>query len=145
MAQRRIRKRDLKKLALLTLLCVSMLLALVRVNQHIFRGKEAFVTLLTSDKYLVGVLVLVQSIKETNTAIPVVVLVTEAVSLESINQIELLSTYTNSIKCRRIESIENPNPVEKIGDERWKDTYTKLRVWELTEYSKIVFFDAGLK
>jgi alpha-N-acetylglucosamine transferase len=100
--------------------------------------KEIFVTYLGTDDFLPGVLVLSQSVKQHNHKYKLLILISESVS---ISIVELLSK--NGFNIKIIKSIQNPN--ELYGDERnYKHTYTKLRIFELYNYSKLVYLDADM-
>ena len=95
----------------------------------------AFVTFLSDDIYLVGARVLHQSIKDTNTKYPMVVLVTDGVSMDSISILK-----SDGCFVKKIDVVPNP----KSDEIRYKWVYTKLRAWELTEYDRVVFLDADI-
>lgn len=99
---------------------------------------KGFVTYLGSDDFLPGVLVLNESLTTYNTRYGLLILVSEMISSEII---ELLDT--NGVDFSIVEPIKNPN--ELFDDKRnYKYTYTKLRIFELFGYSKLVYIDADM-
>jgi alpha-N-acetylglucosamine transferase len=97
-----------------------------------------FVTLLGTDSFLAGVLALQQSFKTHNRNRELVVLYTENVSGESLNLLE-----RKKISLKRIKEIKNPHSLGE--DERgFGHTFTKLRIFELVEYDKLVYIDSDM-
>jgi glycogenin glucosyltransferase len=94
-------------------------------------------TLCNGDGYVPGVEALGQSLDRTGTKHPKVVLITPDVP-ESARQ--LLSSQGWWI--RDIEPIENPNEQAQRLFARFANTFTKLRAFNLTEFSKVVLLDA---
>lgn len=122
----------------------------------------AYATLLTSTSYLPGVLTLIQSLRTHSTltqagACDVVVMMNEVPGkeIEELLLYPSLNTQGN-IKVVRVKNIDHPMSVNnniESGDGHGKtrsgpsissfaDTYTKLRMWELTQYDTIVYLDA---
>lgn len=98
----------------------------------------AFVTYLGTDNFLPGILVLNHSLKKHNKMYDLVVLINETVSA-SIAELLVLK----EIKFKTVKPIENPNDL--INDERnFKNMYTKLRIFEMFEYDKVVYLDADM-
>src|SRR4051812_27489619 len=100
--------------------------------------KKTFVTYLGSPNFLPGLLVLSHSLKKFNPDAELLVLVLEDIDAD------IISVLTqNSFPIRLIKEIKNPYQFE--SDERGLGyLYTKLRVFELIEYNKIVFLDADM-
>lgn len=96
--------------------------------------RKAWTTLLTKRSYLPGLLVLDDSLKSTKSEYRLVVMVTDAVEPEVLRTLELAG-----IPTRRVDQIL---PKPKHGDgaisnkdsERFRDTWTKLACFALTEY-----------
>jgi hypothetical protein len=83
----------------------------------------AYVTLLTKDSYLPGVLVLERSLKSVQTRYPLVVLVTP-----SLPQSTRDALSRRKIQIREIQPLKPENGPALAGhDARFADTWTKLR------------------
>ncbi|KAI0271327.1 nucleotide-diphospho-sugar transferase [Gloeopeniophorella convolvens] len=103
--------------------------------------KAAFVTLLTKVSYLPGTLVVDYGLKAVQSRYPLVVLVTPE-----------LPQYARDALIRRgipIREIQPLRPKEgdhslSAHDERFADTWTKLRAFELVEYDRIVMMDSDM-
>jgi alpha-N-acetylglucosamine transferase len=98
----------------------------------------SFVTYLGTDNFLPGVLTLGHSLMRYNKKYELVVLVNETVSD---NIIDLL--IIKKIQFKIIKEIKNP---QNLGDDKrnFKYMYTKLRIFEMFEYDKIVYLDADM-
>lgn len=94
----------------------------------------AYITLITNENYLNGALTLAQSVKNTKTEIPFFVLIPENISESVIKRLD-----SNKVKYIKFS---DPQTEQVDTDHYWKDTMTKLRLFDLTEFDKIVFLDA---
>ena len=65
-------------------------------------------------------------------------LCTDGVSSETAARLE----GTHGWRVRRIESLPNPHAASARVPARFRDTFTKLRVWELDEYERVLLLDA---
>ncbi|PKI39091.1 hypothetical protein CRG98_040515 [Punica granatum] len=97
-------------------------------------GREAYVTLLYGDEFLLGVRVLGKSIRDTGTTKDMVVLVSDGVS-----------DYANKLLqadgwiVEKISLLANPN---QVRPKRFWGVYTKLKIFNMTNYKKVVYLDA---
>lgn len=99
--------------------------------------REAYVTLLhSSEKYVCGAIALAQSIIQTNSNKDLILLADDSISMQS-----LLGLRAAGWKIKHIERIRSPH-AEKDAYNEWN--YSKLRIWQLTEYDKVIFIDADL-
>lgn len=99
---------------------------------------NSFASYLGTDDFLPGVLALHASVRKYNQTNDFVVLVSESVSE---NCVDLLRQ--SRINTRIVKEIKNPHDLG--ADERgFKYMYTKLRLFELTEFDKIVYIDADM-
>jgi len=99
---------------------------------------KAFVSILTTDSYLPGILVLNDSLKSVGSKFPLDVLLTPNISshvLDALNK--------NSIIHHVLPS-EIHNPTNVSTDHRWFPTYSKLAIFNQTQYQKIVYLDADM-
>jgi alpha-N-acetylglucosamine transferase len=100
--------------------------------------KKKFVTYLGTDNYLPGVLTLDASLKEYNKKVGLLILVGESVSPSVIGFL-----YEKGFSFKTVKDIGNPYVSEDDNRGR-RHMYTKIRVFELAEYDKIVFLDADM-
>ncbi|KAI7869944.1 glycogenin 1, isoform CRA_c [Spinellus fusiger] len=99
---------------------------------------EAFVTLVATDSYCQGALVLAHRLWDLHTTRPIVCLVTPEVSQEACASLEKVC------KVIRVNTLRSHNKanLSLLGRPELDITYTKLHAWRLTDYTKIVFLDA---
>ncbi|KAJ7492501.1 nucleotide-diphospho-sugar transferase [Mycena latifolia] len=103
--------------------------------------KAAYVTLLTKVSYLAGALVLDAGLKDTESKYPLVVMVTPEVPQEARDVL-----IKRGIPLRDIRSLQPGEGVHSLADSdaRLRDTWTKLRVFELEEFDRAVLLDADM-
>ena len=101
----------------------------------------AYVTLATNDAYALGALVLCHALKETQTVHTLVVLVTEGISAEMLHRLE--QAFDQVVSVQQIDS----NDHEMLALLRRPElgvTLTKLHVWRLRQFNKVVFLDSDV-
>ncbi|KAL4567798.1 hypothetical protein LXL04_023393 [Taraxacum kok-saghyz] len=99
--------------------------------------REAYVTILHSAHvYVCGAIAAAQSIRMSGSTRDLVILVDETISHYHRSGLELAGW-----KIRTIQRIRNPK-AEKNAYNEWN--YSKFRLWQLTDYEKIIFIDADL-
>ena len=102
-------------------------------------SKDAYVTLLYGDgKFVLGARVLGQSLRETGTTKDMIVLCTTDVQ-ESSKEVLRADGWTVKI----IDTIENPYKSHFHGVHH-TGIYSKLLIWNMTEYDRIVFLDSDV-
>lgn len=105
---------------------------------------NTFLTMLSTESYLEGVLVLSESLKRTKTKYPLTVVITKDISRD-IEDI-LKNFDINVIKIDK--QIELPEETtlsnEKAGHAHWNYTLQKLFIFELTQFEKIVYLDSDM-
>ncbi|MDP1625047.1 MAG: glycosyltransferase [bacterium] len=100
--------------------------------------KYSYVSLITSDSYVPGLVALHHSLKKTKPVYPFVALVAPVLSRTSLKELD-----AHHISYRVIDHmIENPTDVDV--NHRWHSTYFKLHIFNLTEFEKIVYLDADM-
>ena len=97
-------------------------------------SQEAYVTLLYGDVYMLGVRVLGQSLRNSKTDRDCIVLCTEDVT-ESTKKV----LQNDGWIIKSVQSL--PNPYKGFSP-RFVKVLTKLLIWTLTEYRKVVFIDS---
>ncbi|XP_016443667.1 putative UDP-glucuronate:xylan alpha-glucuronosyltransferase 4 [Nicotiana tabacum] len=99
------------------------------------KPREAYVTVLhSSESYVCGAIALAQSIILSNSTKDLILLVDNSISHESLNALKLAGW-----KIKVIERIRNPHAKRGTYNE-WN--YSKLRIWQLVEYDKLIFVDS---
>lgn len=98
----------------------------------------AFVTLITSDSYLNGALALIKTLrKHSKLEAAIVVLVTPNIS----------ASTTKRLSCNRHVTVKVVEPITRpegsSSENCWANSeYTKLHIWNLMEFTRIVYIDA---
>nr|XP_025619240.1 inositol phosphorylceramide glucuronosyltransferase 1 isoform X3 [Arachis hypogaea] len=117
-------------------LCLLILLLFVRLGASDGHRKtnEAYATLLYGDEFLLGVRVLGKSIRDTGSKKDMVVLVSDGVSDYACNLLQ-----ADGWIVEKISLLSNPN---KIRPSRFWGVYTKLKIFNMTDYKKVVYLDA---
>ncbi|KAL8528942.1 hypothetical protein ACS0TY_006422 [Phlomoides rotata] len=101
------------------------------------KQREAYATILHSAHvYVCGAIAAAQSIRMAGSTKDLVILVDETISEYHRSGLELAGW-----KVRTIKRIRNPK-AEKDAYNEWN--YSKFRLWQLTDYDKIIFIDADL-
>ncbi|XP_024025163.1 inositol phosphorylceramide glucuronosyltransferase 1 [Morus notabilis] len=98
------------------------------------KSDEAYVTLLYGDEFLLGVRVLGKSIRDTRSTKDMVVLVSDGVSDYAMKLLE-----ADGWIVTKISLLANPN---QVRPKRFWGVYTKLKIFNMTNYKKVVYLDA---
>lgn len=110
---------------------------------HNLTGKEcseAFVTLVTSDSYVVGALVLGHSLKSVGSTRRLICMVTSSLAADSI------AALREVFEVRFVDPLNSGDErnLALLGRPELGPTFTKLQLWSLTDLSKVVFLDADM-
>lgn len=97
----------------------------------------SYVSILTTNDYLDGLLVLYHSLRATGTQYGFVVLITPDISLST-----RAVLTAHSISYIAVDNVVNPTDIPTTH--RWFATYSKLYVFGLAEYDKVVYLDADM-
>ncbi len=104
--------------------------------------KYSYVTLLSSDDFLPGVIMLDWSLKKVGSKYPLNVLCSD-----SISEKPLLHLKHRNISYQRLKDHipidDNINTEE--GYDHWNRTFDKLYVWTLSQFDKVVFLDSDIQ
>ncbi|KAH9689125.1 putative UDP-glucuronate:xylan alpha-glucuronosyltransferase 4 [Citrus sinensis] len=110
---------------------------LAKLNYTTYHQREAYVTVLhSSEAYVCGAIALAQSIIQKNSTRDLVLLHDKSISGKSLRGLRAAGWKTKWISC-----IRSPF-AKKDSYNEWN--YSKLRVWQLIEYDKIIFIDSDL-
>ncbi|KAI3330933.1 nucleotide-diphospho-sugar transferase [Ustulina deusta] len=105
-------------------------------------GEDVYATLLLTDTYLPGALVLAHSLRDAGTTKKLVALVTlDSVSAEAIN--ELKSVYHYVVPVPRIRNAQPAN-LQLMNRTDLHSAFTKINLWKQTQFRKIVYLDADV-
>ena len=100
----------------------------------------AYVTVLSTNNYYDGVLVLYESLKRTNPKYnKFVVLINDEIDAHIIAELS-----KRNIIIRKMPKIEPSNLVNNKTYTHWNYTFDKLNIFELTEFDKIVYLDSDM-
>lgn len=99
--------------------------------------REAYVTVLhSSDSYVCGAITLAQSLLRTGTKRDLIILLDRSIP---VSKRDILAA--SGWQIRLIKRIRNPRAEKDTYNEY---NYSKFRLWQLTEYDKIIFIDADI-
>jgi len=106
--------------------------------------KRAWVTLLTKQSYTPGVITLSYSLSKHSSSYPLIVLITTPLEDSSVQALKLEAQHGNLL-IKPIEPLLLPSGQKgTLIAERFADTWTKLRAFELFEYDSCCFLDADI-
>ncbi|KAJ7195395.1 hypothetical protein O6H91_Y511100 [Diphasiastrum complanatum] len=133
-------------MCLLVLVCVTIFCFAAEANSMSERGvslqkalkktetSQVYATLLYGNEFLLGVRTLGKSIRDTGTTKNMVVLVSDGVTFEAIQLLK-----ADGWIVEHIHLLANPN---RHRPARFWGVYTKLKIFNMTEYEKVVYLDA---
>ncbi len=105
--------------------------------------KNSYITFLSTDNYLKGVLVLKYSLDVLNSKYPLYCMVTKDVSKNSLKTLKKFD-----VKIIKIKSIKISNKIRNsIVDKNfvhWNKVWDKLNVFRLTQFKKVVYLDSDM-
>lgn len=134
-------------------MCVCVVLCYLKMTQPADEKKDtqpvnqAWVTLvMMSDSYVIGALVLAQSLREVRTIYELVCMVTNAVSREA--KVALSKVYDHVFEVPNIKKASRPLPgrkqQERYGEEFLSLAFTKWNCLNLVQYETVCFIDADI-
>ncbi|KAI3810654.1 hypothetical protein L1987_20276 [Smallanthus sonchifolius] len=102
-----------------------------------YKSRDAYVTVLhSSETYVCGAIALAQSILQTNSTKDLILLADASISPKSLRGLKAAGW-----KIKLIQRIRSPHAKKSAYNEY---NYSKLRIWQLTEYDKLIFIDSDL-
>lgn len=90
--------------------------------------KYGYVTLLSSENYLPGVVALAHSLKATGTKVPFECVCSKDLDEKVVNRLHQYGVATSRLVQSATEGVEVPNSAEFS---HWKYTFDKLLLWEV--------------
>ncbi|KAG6070234.1 hypothetical protein E4U16_001736 [Claviceps sp. LM84 group G4] len=104
--------------------------------------EQLYATLLLSDSYLPGALVLGHSLRDTGTKRKLAALVTlDSVSVGAVSQLKAVYDYILPVPRIRNERPANLALMNRLD---LHSTFTKINLWKQVQFSKIVYLDADV-
>lgn len=105
--------------------------------------KYSYVTVMSTENYLLGLLSMYESLKQTKTKYPLTVIINEQISENTVKILEDRGIFViKKPKFQVCGEIINKN--EKSRFSHWNNTFDKLYIFELTEFDKIVYIDIDM-
>ncbi|GAM24097.1 hypothetical protein SAMD00019534_072720, partial [Acytostelium subglobosum LB1] len=98
----------------------------------------AYVTFVNNEEYAKGVLALKQSLDDSESTYPVVVLVTDSISNSTIQAFIKLGC-----QVQLVTAIDPGNGIRTQID-RWMPAFTKFRAWTMTNYHRIIWLGMNI-
>ena len=98
---------------------------------------KSYITFLSTDDYLPGVLVLNYSLQQVNSQYPLACMVTKNVSRETIDKLE-----KHNISVIHIPDITIPDTIRRsvadVNFTHWNNAWDKLNIFNLSQFDKII-------
>lgn len=102
-----------------------------------------YVTLLSSDDFAMGVVMLAWSLRQVGAQYPLLVLCSDCLSAKTIR---LLNKH--HIAHQQLTEhihVDTTKVNTRVGYDHWNRTFDKLFVWMLTEFDKVVYLDSDMQ
>ncbi|CAL3973443.1 hypothetical protein PZA11_005682 [Diplocarpon coronariae] len=103
---------------------------------------RAWVTLLTRPSYVPGAILLAHSLQKHHSLYPLIILYTPSLPAALLPALGREASLSNSIL--RLTAPLVPKEQRDLVATRFEDTWTKLRIFEMCEYERLVFLDADM-
>lgn len=107
----------------------------------------SYVSLLTNESYIYGIILLYQSLLKVSSKYPLYVLVTKNVSMASreiLNQLNISYEVIDIIPMQK-DLFQHNYDINSRFAATWKNCFTKFYIFNLTKFDKIVFLDADVQ
>lgn len=108
-------------------------------------NKYSYVTLLSDDSYLYGIILLSESLKEVKSQYPLEILVTPNISnavLDILDQLNLKYTKVDLIKNNQFTNYNKK--ISQQFAKIWDTCFTKLQIWNMTYLDKVIYLDSDI-
>jgi len=99
---------------------------------------RGYLSFIATDDFLPGLLVLHHSLRQSGTTLPFLALVTAQISPATLHELHI-----RGIATKQIEAIPVPEG-SVVHETRWIHIFTKLRIFEQTQFRKAVYLDADM-
>lgn len=109
-------------------------------------NKYSYVTLLSDNSFIDGVLLLYKGLKETNSQFPLTCIITNNVTQDIINKLQEYNI--NTIIYPEIKTPQNfyahNCKIDKLCADNWINVFSKLHIFDLDQFDKIIYLDADI-
>jgi len=106
-------------------------------------SEQVYATLLLTDSYLPGALVLANSLRDAGATRKLAVLVTPTTVSPEVKT-ELGNVYDYVIDVEAVRNDVTPENLHLMGRPDLRSAFTKIQLWSLKQFSKIVYIDADV-
>ncbi|KAK4548500.1 hypothetical protein LTR36_009410 [Oleoguttula mirabilis] len=106
--------------------------------------RYAYTTLITRASYLAGVIVLAHTLKKQGSKYPLLVYYTNGLKQDAVRALQLEAPKLNLILRPCDLLLPRADVQVHLIAERFGDTWTKLRVFDCTEYDTVCYLDADM-
>jgi inositol 3-alpha-galactosyltransferase len=106
-------------------------------------GNRAWITLITSTSYIPGVLLLAHSLRKHNSQYPLLILYTSALNTATYTAL-LHESRLSNFHLLKVDTLAPPNASTNLIAERFRETWTKLRVFEMYGWDRLCWLDADM-
>lgn len=134
-------------ITLIALLFAYILNIRPNLSVDMAQRNHAYCTLITRSSYLAGVIVLAHTLKKNGSDYPLIVLYTDTLPRSSVRALELEAPHSNLILHSVSALLPRNNVHVHLIAERFADTWTKLRVFQLfdlKEWDTVCYLDADM-
>ena len=105
----------------------------------------SYMTLLSDDSYIFGIILLDESLKRVNTQYPLEVLVTSNVSAPILNILDQRQLKYKIIQPLKFDQLFKHNiAINNRFAKNWVFTMTKFELFKMTDFDKLIFLDADI-
>lgn len=106
----------------------------------------SYVTLLSNNDFIYGVLLLYKGLKETKSQFPLTCIVTNNVSQDIINKLRKYNINIIIYPEFKVpkEYYEHNFKIDILCAENWKNVFSKLYIFDLEQFDKIIYLDADI-
>lgn len=125
---------------------VLVLILFLVHRSPIHAKREAYVTLLYDEPFVNATRVLFHSLRRTGTQKDFLVLVADVNGVETLSERSIKQLQSLGCKLKHVRLIETPWPniTKNLVRGVLEYQFTKLRIWEQTQYTKLVYLDSDM-
>ena len=106
------------------------------------KNNYTYVTLLSSNNYIIGVIMLYKSLKSVKAKYPLFVLCSESISSSTLKILEKFKIKYMVLSEHII--VNKGKLINGEGYGHWDKTFDKLYIWTLLQFTKVVYLDSDM-